>query len=110
MDELAIPEGLSAKGRTAATVILRLIKKDKRTETGGCRAFFTPEEWWDRGNHYGKGCVLIVCHDGGSLASYFNYDYRDYKAIDRMDAALSKHGYRAENCTSTYTAVYAEAK
>lgn len=80
----------------------------KKASGGGCRAFYTPEEWIDRGESYGKESKLIVCHDGGDLAKFCNFDYQQYKAIDRMEKALAEIGYYVEQCTSWYSAVYAK--
>lgn len=74
--------------------------------TGGCRPFYSPEEWEERAEKYGRDSVLVVAHDGGDVASFFNYDYMDYRAIDAMNEALSAAGYYAEQCTSWYSAIY----
>jgi hypothetical protein len=72
----------------------------------GCRAFYTPEEWMARGERYGLNSILIVVHDGGDLAPYFNYDYGRYELTEKMRKALKKIGYWSEACTSWYTAIY----
>jgi hypothetical protein len=74
-------------------------------DTAG-RSFYTPKEWKDRGERYGLQSELIVVHDGGDLASFFNPDYGSWKLQSAMDAALEKVGYYAEPCTSWYTAIY----
>ena len=76
--------------------------------------FYTPEQWRERGEEYGRTAVAIVVHDGGDyFAPHFNPDYQDWRAIDAMIAALgalrtpeAPHGYWAEQCTSWYTAIY----
>lgn len=73
---------------------------------GGCRTFWTPKEWKDRGEQYGTEAVLIVVHDGGDMAPFFNYDYQCYSAIDALNEKLRGVGYYAEQCTSWYTAIY----
>ena len=73
---------------------------------GGCRAFYTPDEWLDRGEDYGTRSKLIVCHDGGDLLPYFSYDGTDYGRSEKMEEALEKLGYYAEQCTCWYTAIY----
>lgn len=73
---------------------------------GGCKAFYTPKEWKEKGEKYGTNSKLILVHDGGELAPYFNYDYECYGMIEKMDKALKEIGYYAESCTCWYTAIY----
>lgn len=107
-DDLAIPAGLTRHGRRAATIILNLLKKQDSTYTGGCKAFYSPKQWRARGEDYGTEAELIVVHDGGDLAPYFNYDYECYQMVEQMNAALLEAGLFAESCTSWYTAIYRE--
>jgi len=102
--DFQIPEGLSEKGRKAAETLLRLAGPD--ADGGGCRAFYTPEEWADRGEQYGLKSHLIICHDGGDLARFLNWDYCDYKATEAAVEALSEHGVYVEQCTGWYSAIY----
>lgn len=104
--DLNIPEDLSDEGRKAAEAILAHLRHKDTLSTGGCRAFYTPEEWAERGERYGRDSLLIVAHDGGEVAPYFNLDYCQYGSYEGMDAALRKHGLYAEQCTSWYTAIY----
>lgn len=78
----------------------------KKPRDGGCYPFRSPIEWEERKEKYGLDAELIVCHDGGDYAQFFNHDYENYKAIDAMDKSLSELGYWAEPCTSWYTAIY----
>jgi hypothetical protein len=108
-EDFKIPKGLSCKGQKAAEVIVAVIQKhtiDRNPDGGGCRAFYTPEEWTDREELYGQDSELVVCHDGGDAAAYFNYDYECYKMMDFMQRELERHGMYAEQCTSWYTAIY----
>lgn len=73
---------------------------------GGCKAFYTPEEWKERGEDYVTDAVLIVCHDGGDLAPLFNWDYCAYELREKMDEVLKKLGFFPEQCTSWYSAIY----
>lgn len=75
-------------------------------ETGGCRPFYTPAEWRERGEVHGMRAALVVVHDGGDYAPFFNYDYRQYHRIEAMDAALREKGYYAEQLTGWYTGIY----
>lgn len=78
----------------------------ERPYGGGCKAFHTPEQWRARGEQYGLASVLILCHDGGDLRSYCNWDYGQYSAIDAFAKHLASLGYYVEQCTSWYSAIY----
>ena len=74
---------------------------------GGCRAFYSPREWKERGESYGTNAVLIICHDGGDLAPLCNFDYECYKAMEEFRNFLGdKFGVYPEQCSSWYTAIY----
>jgi len=105
-DDLAIPDGLSSAGKRAAEIILKVLKKHDMTYTGGCRAFYTPKEWCEREEKYGLNSELIVCHDGGNLAHFFNWDYEEYALLDEMFFALEEEGYTPDPCYGWYTAIY----
>lgn len=105
--DFIIPEDLSDFGKQIAKRIIDVA--DNSIDPicgGGYRAFYSPESWRKRGEEYGKGAELIVVHDGGDLAPYFNHDYDCYPAVEEMDKALSRLGAYAEQCTSWYTAIY----
>lgn len=103
---LSIPTGLSRKGRQAAQAILKRLKDDENTDTGGCKTFYSPQEWKDRNENYGTESLLIVVHDGGDLVPYFNLDYMCYDMEEKMQSALRTVGCYAEVCTGWYTAIY----
>ena len=105
MTDLTIPKGLSKAGNTAAKTIASFFN-DNDLSTGGCRPFYSPEEWRERGESYGLGSELIVVHDGGNLAPYFNSDYGSHSMIDTMLQLLSEAGVWSESCTCWYTAIY----
>jgi len=100
------PEGLSAKGKKAMGIILRVAKSLEMSYTGGCTPFYSPQEWKERGEKYGRESLLIVCHDGGDLEAFFS----PYEALDsfaeELRAALEAEGFFFENCTGWYTAIY----
>lgn len=68
--------------------------------------FYTPAQWRERGEEYGRTAVAIVVHDGGPFARHFSYDHCDYTALEAMRKVLEAQGYWAEQCTSWYTAIY----
>lgn len=92
-----------------AEVVYGVMARNGRPYSGGCRCFYTPEEWRERGEKYGLNAALIVCHDGGTQADYFNPDKERYDLIEAMDATLADAGCWAEPCTCWYTAIYRRA-
>ena len=107
-NDLAIPADLSAEGKAAAQKILEAAEQVLGTKvfTGGCRAFYSPEEWRRRKEEHGGNSVLVVVHDGGDLAQFFDYALGGYRAIERMQDALKTLGLFAESCTPWYSAIY----
>jgi len=107
-----IPKGLSREGRSAAAAIKKFAARKFGAETsgGGCRAFYTPKEWRERGEDYGGNAELVVVHDGGDLAPCFNWDYCEYKLREAMDKVVRETvpGMWVEQCTSWYSAIYKE--
>ncbi|WP_396908701.1 hypothetical protein [Mycolicibacterium sp.] len=106
-NEWPIPEGLCADGQRAAEVIRDfLIEKDATYHGGGGR-FYTPQQWKARGEEYGwSSSILVVTHDGGEHARFFNLDYEAYKAHDEFRNRLAEHGFWMEACTCWYAAIY----
>lgn len=110
---LAKPEGLDAKGERAYEVITAFLKARGMTYTGGCKAFYSPKEWRERGEEYGLKSCLIVAHDGGDHARAFSMDAcyvrgraEEYEVHESMQKTLGKVGCFAEQCTIWYTAIY----
>lgn len=107
--DLSCPEGLSDDGRKAHAKIVEVLTACELTYTGGCRAFYTPAEWRERGEKYGGESELIVVYDGGDLRHFFNLDTdmeTGYVFITKMHEALEAIGFRSEECTGWYCAIY----
>jgi hypothetical protein len=107
---MQIPTGLTRTGRLAARAIVRQLSRDGVTQATAERGqgFYTPQEWADRGEEYGRNSVLIVVHDGPTIAPWFNLDYMQMREWEAMLAALQDVGCWAEQCTSWYTAIYTQ--
>lgn len=102
---LEIPKGLSRKGRQAAQTILRVMAESPiSVSSGGCRTFYSPQEWKDRGEPYGQGGVLVVVYDGGDARHWFTMD-EGYTLYEKMREALSEIGVYAEPGTNWYSAI-----
>jgi hypothetical protein len=114
VEGIEIPKGLTREGRKAAHTIVKLLKERGMTNTGGCRTFYTPQEWRDRGERYGRDALLVVVYDGGEVGPFFDLGacYRtgaasDYEPYEAMRQRLTSVGVWSECATHWYSAVYA---
>lgn len=102
-------ESLNRTQKKIAEVILKVVRETWPDACGGgCRAFYSPREWRQRGEEYGTDSLLVVVHDGGDMAYFFDWMCESVLR-EKMDAALREVGYYAEQCTCWYSAIY-EAK
>lgn len=101
-----IPDGLSPLGVLAADVIRGFMESKGIQNHGGGGRFYSPAEWVDRGELYGRSSLLLVTHDGGDHAGAFNLDYEQYDLHDELIKSLESHGLWMEACTNWYTAIY----
>ena len=99
---------LSGTSKKLADLVTKFIteRSGAAPSGGGCRAFYSPKEWKERGEDYGLTSELILVHDGGDLAPYCNLDYEEYKMHDALYEFLKSKGYYLESCTCWYSAVY----
>jgi hypothetical protein len=111
MNDIRIPDGLSPEAVKAARAILgEIANEGGEVYTGGCRLFYSPAEWAEKGEKYGLDAEFIVVHDGGSAAPRFNWNYGNSDAIESMRIALERVGHWAEACTCWYSAIYKDAE
>ncbi len=119
---LAMPEGLSDAGRRAHEIIVAYLQAHELTNTGGCKAFYSPAEWAEREESYGLTSHLVVVYDGGDMRPAFSMDaaydldcavYREtgkqrqpYALYEGMQEKLREAGLYFEECTRWYAAVY----
>lgn len=102
----AIPESLDLEGRALAEAVARFCQVNDMTFTGGCKVFYSPQEWRDRGEDYGTESVLVICHDGGDHGRICCWEREDYKMIEKFQEFMKDHGYFCEQCTCWYSAIY----
>ena len=106
-DDFNIPDGLSKLGEKAAKAIVKKVKElDPYASGGGCTAFYSPQEWKDRGEEWGCNSELIVVYDGGDLAPYFNGDDDAYELRKIMVEELDELGVYTEECTCWYSSIH----
>ena len=84
----------------------RIKTKSKNRKTIMNQTFHSPKEWKKRGEIYGLGSVLILCHDGGCLSAYCDHAIGNYDAMERLRLCLEKKEFFVEQCTSWYSAIY----
>jgi hypothetical protein len=106
MNDLSCPNDMDQTGMDAHAAVTDFLNQYGCTDTGGCKAFYSPAYWKDRGESYGLESALIICHDGGGLAPVFNLDYGCYDLHDQMQRAMMARGFYVEACTAWYSAVY----
>jgi len=99
------PKNLSVTGSSAYSAIMNVLNKYE-AESGGCRTFYSPGEWAERGEDYGKNSHLIIVYDGGDVGNFFNMNHESYKLYEEMQEELRKVGLYFEECTGWYAAVY----
>jgi hypothetical protein len=90
--------------RVIAEAVLRALPAE--ATGGGCQAFWSPDKWKQRGEHYGTNSLLILVHDGGDLAPLCNPDYGMPLCMRALEAELREMGLFVESCTCWYSAVY----
>ena len=95
---------LDGLARRAADALVALMADD--ATTGGCRPFYTPDEWRARGESYGLTSVLVCCHDGGTLSHMLDLSQAGYDVQRAVRDALTPLGLFVEQCTGWYSAVY----
>ena len=100
---LEIPEGLSELGKKAAKKIISIMKKNHLQ--AGCKVFYSPTEWADRGESYGCNSELVVVYDGGDHKHMFDF-VTTPRLLDKTVEELNKIGVYSECCTCWYSAIY----
>lgn len=108
--DLARPENLSPEGNAAYDTILSFLKEIDLMYTGGCKVFYSPEEWKERGEQYGTKSHLVVVYDGGAHGQAFSLDHAapSYVHHEAMRDRLGEIGLYTEECTTWYCAVYSD--
>lgn len=114
--DLAMPEGLSPRGEKAYRAIMKFLKARGLTGTQGCKVFYSPEEWKERGEQYGTESVLVVVYDGADARRCFSMDAcyerarpgtNCYEPFEALQEELGKLDMYSQECTGWYSAVYA---
>ena len=106
-DDFEIGKNIKGRGLTAARAVVKFLKAEQvALDGGGCRAFFSADEWAKRGERFGTKSVLVLVHDGGVLSTYCDLDSGAHHAQERFTAWLAEEGLYVEACTGWYSAIY----
>ena len=107
-DNWAVPTGLSRKARKLALALAKLAKQ--RNWFAGQKVFYSPQEWNDRGEPFGKNAALIILHEGGDHAPFFSMDYSyeagSYEDYENQINFLKEHGFWSEGMYRWSSAIY----
>jgi hypothetical protein len=104
--QLAMPEGLSAKGKKAWRLMMQVFSQHP-FEPGSSPTFRNPKTWT---GEYGRKSHLVIVYEEGDLGIFFDYDraaeFGGYRWVEELNEAFKGSGLYTECCTSCYSAVY----
>src|SRR5579884_775745 len=106
--DLAIPPELSPRGKEAVRLILDFLLAERLTGTGGCRAFYSPQQWKERGEEYGHDALLILVYDGGDISMCMDPAEGQHELVDRFMENLEQNGFVIEPLSHWCSAIYDE--
>jgi hypothetical protein len=92
-----MPLGLSMDGQHAWRTVIGVLLQDGIQDPGCNPRVFAPAE---------NGAELIIEHDGGAHAPFFNLDYGAFLSFSGMTTALRNAGYIVEAETPVRSAVF----
>lgn len=104
--DLGIPPELSAQGKKAAELILDFLLAEGLAGTCGCRAFYSPQEWQERGEKFGHDSLLILVYDSDHIGRYMDPSQGENDLFSRFIDNVEQHGFVFQACTSDYSAIY----
>lgn len=94
------------RGKAAAELILDFLLAEGLTGTCGCHAFYSPQQWKERGEKYGHDALLILVYDSGDITTCMDPAQGQHDLIDRFMENLERNGFVIEPCTHWYSAIY----
>ena len=107
-DNWAVPTGLSRKARKLALALAKLAKE--RNWNAGQKVFWSPKEWRDKGEPYGRNSALVILHEGGDHAPFFSLDHSyydgSYNQYEEQVRFLSEYGFWLEGLYTWSSAIY----
>jgi hypothetical protein len=103
-----IPESATFSQRKAMEYIRAFFSKRQRLYTGGCRSFYTPEQWnaKESADLNVRTAVAVICGDGGEVSYAINSMKGDVAFYRAFNAHLEAAGLYTESLTCWATAIY----
>lgn len=114
-EDFARPDNLSTEGNKAYDIVKQYLIDNKLTFTGGCKLFYSPQEWNERGESHGLTSVLVVVYDGAAAGRALSFDkayesarpgFDCYALLENLQDKLRENGLFFEQCTTWYSAIY----
>ena len=104
--DAARPEGLSPRGNKAYEIICRFLEAHDLAFTGGCRLFYSPAEWRERGESYCGNSELVIVYDGAEAKYALSLDGLRYDIHELLRSELGDVDLFTEEGTHWYSGVY----
>jgi hypothetical protein len=101
-----IPKDLTRAGRKAAEALRDFCIQHDLTHTGGCRVFYSPEEWRARGEAHATSSLLVIVYDGAACRRALSFDGGDYRTLEAFRLILDSLDVFSEECTCWYSGIY----
>lgn len=101
--DLAIPGSVPENVKDFFRQLRNSMRESGDEWTGGCKAFYAPEEWV---NPLRRGPLAVVCHDGGGVAPRFNLSYERIKLYVEVDHMLRPLGLWREHENSAVSLIF----
>lgn len=106
-DDLAIPQDVPVEVQDFCRDLRNSMRALGEEGCGGCKAFYSPEEWTQvNGSPVSRAALLVIIHDGGNMAPRFNLDYEQYKLYDSIDPMLRPRGLWRDHMNSVESRIY----
>lgn len=106
-DELAIPQDVPVEVQDFCRDLRNSMRALGEEWCGGCKAFYSPDEWARvNGSPVSRSTLLVIIHDGGNMAPRFNLDYEQYALYSSIDPMLRTRGLWRDHMSSVESRIY----
>lgn len=98
--DVSMPPALTPNGVLAHEIIMRFIEAEDLAFTGGCKIFYSPDEWRDGEGDITDDAVLVVVYDGAAVRRLFRLEGGDNELVYRFYEEMLARGLYVEEYTS----------